>query len=275
MQKSDINVKRLNKIANTIRQNIIKMLSLAGSGHTAGALGMADVFTAFYFNILKHDPKRPNWRNRDRLILSNGHICPVWYATLAEAGYFPKRELWSMRQLGSPLQGHPVYRSLPGIENTAGPLGQGVSVAVGMAYALSYLQKTKENVYCLTSDGEHDEGQTWEAIMFAAKHKLSNLTVVIDRNNIQISGPTEHVMPLDSLKEKYEAFNWHVIEVDGHNIQEIINAANEARAITERPVCIIAYTISGKGVDFMEYDYLWHGRTPNSDEAKKALAQLS
>ncbi|MDP1709372.1 MAG: transketolase, partial [Candidatus Komeilibacteria bacterium] len=197
--KEILNIKKLNKIANNIRQNIIKMLSLAGSGHAAGSLGMVDVFTAFYFNILKHDPKRPNWRDRDRLLLSNGHICPVWYATLAESGYFPKRELWSLRQLGSPLQGHPYYHSLPGIENTAGPLGQGISVAVGMAYALHYLQKSSANVYCLMSDGEHDEGQTWEAIMFAAKYKLPNLTVVIDRNNIQIDGPTEHVMPLDSL----------------------------------------------------------------------------
>jgi transketolase len=268
------NIKQLNKIANNIRQNVIKMLLKAGSGHSAGPLGMADVFTALYFTVLKHDPHRPNWKERDRVILSNGHICPVWYATLAEAGYFPKRELWTLRRLGSGLQGHPHRGELPGVENTSGPLGQGMSVAVGLAYGLYHLSKSKAQVYCLASDGEHDEGQTWEAIMFAAKHKLPNLTVIIDRNNIQIDGPTESVMPLDSLREKYEAFNWHVLEIDGHNIAEIIAACGEAKAITEKPVCIITHTIPGKGVDFMENNYLWHGKTPNEQEAEEALRQL-
>lgn len=274
VKKEKINLRQLKKTANNIRENIIKMLVKAGSGHSAGPLGMADVFTALYFNVLKHDPKRPNWRERDRVILSNGHICPVWYATLAEAGYFNKRELWTLRQLGSGLQGHPHYHSLPGVENTAGPLGQGVSVAVGMAYALNKWENSKANVFCLTSDGEHNEGQTWEAVMFAAKHSLANLTLIIDRNNIQIDGPTEKVMPLDSLRAKYEAFNWHVLEVDGHNIEEIISACNKAKAIVERPVCIIAYTIPGKGVDFMEYDYKWHGNPPNQEQAKIALREL-
>lgn len=274
MPEQITNIKKLNKLANNIRQNIIKMLVQAGSGHSAGPLGMADVFTALYFSVLKHDPKRPNWRERDRVILSNGHICPVWYATLAEAGYFPKRELWGLRRLGSPLQGHPYYHSIAGVENTGGPLGQGVSVAVGMAYALHHLQKSRANVYCLMSDGEHDEGQPWEAIMFAAKHKLPNLTAIIDRNNIQIDGPTEEIMPLDSLKEKYEAFNWYVIEVDGHNLEEIMAACNRAKAIVEKPVCIIAHTIPGKGVDFMEYKYEWHGQPPKPEEAKEALREL-
>ncbi len=274
MKKPFANIKNLNKTANNIRQNIIKMLVQAGSGHSAGPLGMADIFTALYFNVLRHDPKRPNWKERDRVILSNGHICPVWYATLAEAGYFPKRDLWTLRQLGSPLQGHPHYHSLPGVENTAGPLGQGISVAAGLAYALHRWEKSKANVYCLTSDGEHDEGQTWEAIMFAAKYKLPNLTVIIDRNNIQIDGETEDIMPLDSLKEKYESFNWHVLEIDGHNMEEIIGACNRARAIVEKPVCIVAHTIPGKGVSFMENNYLWHGKTPKPDEAEAALREL-
>jgi len=268
------NIKKLNKIANNIRQNIIKMLLKAGSGHSAGALGMADVFTALYFNILKHDPKRPNWPERDRVILSNGHICPVWYATLAEAGYFSKTKLATMRQLGSPLQGHPLYHSLPGIENTSGPLGQGIATAAGMAYAIQKLRQGRERVFCLESDGEHDEGQTWEAVMFAAKYKLSNLTVIVDRNHIQITGPTEKVMPLDSLKKKYEAFNWRVIEIDGNNIEAIIKACNQAKKISTRPVCVIANTIPGKGVSFMENNFEWHGRVPNQEETRLALRQL-
>ncbi|MAG28557.1 transketolase [bacterium] len=267
-------IKKLNKIANSIRQNIIKSLEQAKSGHSAGPLGMADVFTALYFNVLNHDPKRPNLKERDRVILSAGHICPVWYATLAEAGYFPKRELWTLRKLGSSLQGHPHFHSIAGVENTAGPLGQGISIATGMAYAIRYFQKSNEMVYCIMGDGEQDEGQVWEAVMFAAKYMLPNLTVIIDRNNIQIDGPTEEVMPLDSLKDKYEGFNWHVLEVDGHNIEEVIDACNKAKAIVERPVCIIAHTIPGKGVKFMEGKYEWHGKPPKSDEAREALHQL-
>ena len=235
---------------------------------------MADVFCALYFNVLNHDPKRPNLKERDRVILSCGHICPVWYATLAEAGYFQKRELWTLRKLESKLQGHPHYNSIAGIENTAGPLGQGFSVAVGMAYAIRYFQKSNQMVYCISSDGEQNEGQVWEAVMFAAKYKLPNITVIIDRNNIQIDGPTEQVMPLDSLKDKYEAFNWHVLEVDGHNIEEVIDACNKAKAIVERPVCIIAHTIPGKGVKFMEGKYEWHGKPPEGAEAREALKQL-
>lgn len=275
MLKPITNLKKLNRLANNIRQDVIKMLVKAGSGHSGGPLGMADVFTALYFNVLRHDPNRPNWKERDRVILSNGHICPVWYAALSEAGYFPKRELWTLRKLGSPLQGHPHRGERPGVENTAGPLGQGYSIAVGLAYALHFLEKSPATVYCLSSDGEHNEGQTWEAIMFAAKHKLPNLTVIIDRNNIQIDGPAETIMPLENLRAKYEAFNWHVLEIDGHNMQEIINACSEAKAIVEKPVCIIAHAIPGKGVDFMEGDYRWHGKAPNAEEAEEALKQLS
>jgi len=264
---------RLAKTANDIRQDIIKMLVEAGSGHSAGPLGMADVFTALYFHVLNHNPKNPRWEERDRVVLSNGHITPVWYTTLAHAGYFPKEEMMTLRKINSRLQGHPHVGTTPGVENTGGPLGQGLSQAVGMVLAAK-MDGKKHWVYCLMSDGEHDEGQIWEAVMFAGKNKLFQLTGIIDRNNIQIDGMTEDIMPLEPLKEKYEAFNWHVLEVDGHNIQEIIDACNEAKAIYEKPVVIIAHTIPGKGVDFMEFDYLWHGKPPKPDEAKLALKEL-
>ena len=265
---------RLAKTANDIRQDIIKMLVEAGRGHSAGPLGMADVFTALFFHVLNHNPKNPKWEDRDRVVLSNGHIAPVWYTTLAHAGYFPREEaLATLRKINSRLQGHPHVGTTPGVENTGGPLGQGLSQAVGMVLAAK-MDGKKHWVYCLMSDGEHDEGQIWEAVMFAGKNKLFQLTGIIDRNNIQIDGMTEDIMPLEPLKEKYEAFNWHVLEVDGHNIQEIIDACNEAKAIYEKPVVIIAHTIPGKGVDFMEFDYLWHGKPPKPDEAKLALKEL-
>ena len=268
-----LEVDTLDRIANTIRQDIIQMLLAAGSGHSAGPLGMADVFTAFYFHILRHDPKRPGWEDRDRLVLSNGHICPVWYATLAHAGYFPLDELKTLRKLGSRLQGHPHLGSLPGIENTGGPLGQGLSQALGLAEA-ARLDAKSWHTWCLLSDGEHDEGQTWEAILYAGKRKLSNVTAILDRNHIQIDGTTEAIMPLEPLRAKYEAFNWHVLEVDGHAISHIIDACHEARAIAEQPTLIIVHTIPGKGVDFMENDFEWHGKPPNKEEARKALHEL-
>jgi transketolase len=266
-------LKQLQKIAYDIRADIIKMLLEAGSGHSAGPLGMADCFTALYFSVLNHDPENPKWADRDRVVLSNGHICPVWYVTLAHAGYFPKQETYTLRKIDSRLQGHPHFGSLPGVENTGGPLGQGLSQAIGMALS-ARMDNKKHQVYCLMSDGEHDEGQTWEAVLFAGKNKLANLTAIMDRNNIQIDGMTENIMPLEPLKEKYEAFNWHVIEVDGHNIEQIIDACNLAKAIYEKPVMVIAHTIPGKGVDFMEFDYRWHGKPPNADEAKLALKEL-
>lgn len=269
----NINEKDLAVTANTIRQNIIKMLLAAGSGHSAGPLGMADVFTALYFAILKIDPKKPAWPDRDRVILSNGHINPVWYATLAERGYFPVSELATLRKLGTRLHGHPHNLALPGIENSGGPLGQGLSQAIGMALA-ARLDGKKYRVHALLSDGEHDEGQTWEAVMFAGKEKLHNLTVWVDRNNIQIDGFTENVMPLEPFSAKYQAFNWHVLEVDGHNFEEIIDAAAKAEAIYEKPTVIICHTIPGKGVDFMESDFKWHGIPPDKDQAKLALREL-
>lgn len=269
----DRKVKQLEKRANTIRQDIIRMLVAAGSGHSAGPLGMADVFTALYFHILNHKPKKPYWMERDRLVLSCGHICPVRYAAMARAGYFPLRVLQTLRKLGSPLQGHPELLKLPGVESTSGPLGQGTSVAVGMALA-ARMDRKKYRVYGIFSDGEHNEGQTWEAIMFAGKNKLNNLTAIIDRNNIQIDGATEDIMPLEPFADKYRAFNWHVIEIDGNNIREIVEACEQAKRITEKPTCIIAHTIPGRGVDFMEKDYRWHGMPPNKEQAAEALREL-
>lgn len=266
-------IHKLEEKANLIRQDIIKMLLEAGSGHSAGPLGMADIFTALYFHILNHDPKKPDWPQRDRLILSNGHICPVRYVTMAHAGYFPISELKTLRKLGSRLQGHPHRTALPGMETTSGPLGSGLSQACGLALA-GKMDKSSWRVYGLMSDGEQDEGNTWEAAMLAAKYKLDNLTAVMDRNNIQIDGFTEDIMPLDDLTAKYEAFNWHVVEVDGHNIQAFIDAVNEAKAIHDKPTLIIAHTIPGKGVEFMENKYEWHGKSPNKEEAQKALDEL-
>ena len=254
-------IHEMEREANIIRQNIITMLVEAGSGHSAGPLGMADIFTAFYFHILNHDPKRPTWDGRDRLILSNGHICPVQYAALAHAGYFPMKELLTLRKLHSRLQGHPHRGSLPGVETTSGPLGSGLSQAIGVALA-ARMDGKKHHTYALLSDGEHNEGNLWEAVMFAGKNKVSNLTAVVDRNNIQIDGFTEDVMPLEPFKAKYEAFNWHVLEVNGHDIPAFIGAVNEARAIYEKPTVIIAHTIPGKGVEYMENDYKWHGAPP-------------
>ena len=276
-------LKELELIANSIRQNIITMLVAAGSGHSAGPLGMADVYTALYFEVMKNDPKNPAWPDRDRLILSNGHIVPVRYATMAEAGYFPKQELLTLRKFGSRLQGHPERLRLPGMESTSGPLGCGLSQAAGIAWSLRQ-QERKNRVYVSLGDGELDEGNVWEAAMFIGKQKLSNMTAIIDRNNIQIDGYTEHVMPLEPLAMKWQAFNWHVIEVDGHNIEQIVAACHQAQAIFERPTVIIAHTIPGKGVDYMEGDYAWHGMPPGTkdvpgdpakaEQAKIALAEL-
>ena len=265
---------KLEQIATEIRKDIIKMLLEAGSGHSAGALGMADVFTALYFEILNHDPKNPKWQDRDRFFLSNGHINPVLYATLAHAGYFPKEELLTLRKLGSRLQGHPQRTfGLPGVESTSGPLGCGLAQAAGYAYA-ARMDNKKFRVFCAVSDGEHDTGNHWEAVLFAGKNNLNNLTLFVDRNNIQIDGRTEDVAPLEPMEEKYKAFKWHVLHIDGHNMQEIIDSVNHARAVYERPTVIIAHTIPGKGVSFMENRFEWHGKPPNAEEAKKALHEL-
>lgn len=266
-------LKGLGLMANQIRQDIIAMLYHAGSGHSAGSLGMADIFTSFYFNILSHNPKKPLWKNRDRLVLSNGHICPARYAAMSRAGYFPYKELKTLRKLNSRLQGHPSRLDLPALELSTASLGQGLGAAVGMALAAK-LNKHHYTVYCISSDGEHDEGSTWEAINAAQKYKLNNIVNIIDRNNIQISGYTKDVWPLEPLKEKYLAFNWKVFEIDAHNFKQIISTIKKAKAINQ-PVCIIAYNIPGKGVSFMENKYQWHGKAPNREQTLQALLELS
>jgi transketolase len=266
-------IKELELKAEAIRETIIESLVEAKSGHTAGPMGMADIFTAFYFHILKHDPKNPEWEERDRLFLSNGHIVPVRYAAMAHAGYFPIAETKTLRKFGSRLQGHPERLRLPGMETTSGPLGSGLGQAAGYAYG-ARMDGKKFHVYCVMSDGEHDAGNLWESAMFAGNNRLSNLTGVIDRNNIQINGMTEQVMPLENLRDKYEAFGWHVLECDGNNIAAFIEMVDEAKAIYEKPTVIIAHTIPGKGIKEIEFDYTWHGKPPTADEAKKFLAEL-
>lgn len=273
MALTDEAIQALEKRAEAIRETILDMLVAAGSGHTAGPLGMSDIFAAMYFHVLAHDPKNPDWDGRDRLVLSNGHIVPVQYSAMAHAGYFPVEECLTLRKFGSRLQGHPERDRLPGLETTSGPLGSGLSQASGMAYALR-MDNKKNRIYCMMSDGEQQEGNIWEAVMFAGKYKLSNLTAVMDRNNIQIDGMTEDVMPLESLAAKYEAFNWHVLEVNGHNIEEFIDAVDTAKAIYEKPTLIIAHTIPGKGVPEIEFDYKWHGKPPTKEEAARFMKQL-
>lgn len=273
MALTDAQVAAIAEKATAIRATIIEMLVAAKSGHTAGPLGMADMFAAFYFHILKHDPKNPDWEERDRFVLSNGHTTPVRYASMAHAGYFPVEECLTLRAFGSRLQGHPERTKLPGVETTSGPLGSGLAQASGMAYGLR-MDGKKNRVYCMMSDGEQQEGNTWEAVLFAGKYRLSNLTAVMDRNNIQIDGMTEDVMPLEPLADKYRAFNWNVIEVDGHNIEEFVNAVEMAHAVHEKPTLILAHTIPGKGVTDIEFDYKWHGKPPSKEEAERFLKEI-
>lgn len=272
---SDKKIGELELKANDIRKSIIEMLVSAGSGHTAGPLGMADIFTLFYFHILKHDPKKPDWEERDRLVLSNGHICPVLYATMAHSGYFPIEELKTLRKFGTRLQGHPHREYMPWLENSSGPLGSGLAQAVGMALADRIDKKDNDRyIYAFMSDGELDEGNSWEAILLAGKNKLRNLVAIVDRNNIQIDGYTENIMPLEPLADKWRAFNWHVIEVSGHDFGALNEAVVEAQSIYEKPTVIIAHTIPGKGVHEFERDYKWHGKPPSKEEAKIALHEL-
>jgi transketolase len=274
MAQKKLTIEELELKATDIRKDIISMLEKAGSGHSAGPLGLADIFSALYFAVLQHDPKNPDWEERDILILSNGHCAPVRYAAMAESGYFDKKELSSLRQFGSRLQGHPERTKLPGLETTSGPLGCGLSQAVGMALGMRLNKQNHRWVFVVMGDGELDEGNIWEAAMLAPKYKLNNVIGIIDRNNIQIDGPTESVVPLENLKAKWEAFGWHVMEIDGNNIEAVIDALEMAKAVVEKPVMIIAYTVPGKGVDFMEYDFHWHGLPPNHEQARLALKEL-
>ena len=276
MEITDEKLIELKERANNIRISLVEALTTAGSGHTAGPLDMADIFTVLFFHTLKHDPKKPNWPERDRLVLSNGHICPVLYSTMAHADYFPIAELKTLRKFGSRLQGHPHRDFLPMLETSSGPLGSGLSQAVGMALAdkIDNGLTSERRIYALLSDGEQECGQTWEAAMLAGKEKLHNLIAVIDRNNIQIDGYTENVMPLESLSDKWHAWNWHVIEIDGHNIEEIADAFEAAKAIFGKPTVIIAHTIAGKGVPEFERDYRWHGKPPDKEEGEMAIKKL-
>lgn len=277
-------IQDLELTATFIREDIIKSLEQAGSGHSAGPLGLADIFSALYFDILKHDPKTPDWAERDILILSNGHCAPVLYTTLAHAGYFDKKELSTLRKFGSRLQGHPERERLPGVETTSGPLGCGLSQAAGMALAMKINNDHHRWIYCIMGDGEQNEGNVWEAAMLASKYNLHNIIAITDRNNIQIDGTTEYVMPLEDLRAKWESFGWHVIDIDGNDVDAIIDACAMARAIVEKPVMILAHTVPGKGVDFMEGDYHWHGipvgiedlagAPPKNEQAKVALHEL-
>lgn len=270
-----LTIRELEHAAYELREDVIRMLEKAGSGHSAGPLGLAEIFAVLYRDILKLDPKNPDWVDRDFFFLSNGHCVPIQYAAMARAGFFPVEELKTLRKFGSRLQGHPERTKLPGLENTSGPLGSGLSQAAGVAYTLQYIDKQPHRfVYTVTGDGELNEGNIWEAAMFAGKYKLSQLVVFIDRNNIQIDGTTDHVMPLEDLHGKWESFGWHVQEIDGHNVESVRDAASMARAVTTKPSVIIAHTIPGKGVDFMEYDYHWHGAPPNGEQAKDALHKL-
>lgn len=273
---TDKKIKEISEKAQDIRASIIEMLVEASSGHTAGPLGMADVFAALYFHVLKHDPQKPDWKDRDRLVLSNGHICPVQYATMAHAEYFPLDELKTLRKLHTRLQGHPHREYLPGVEVSSGPLGSGLPQALGMALAerIDNGQGSQKFFYALMGDGELDCGIIWEAAMLAGKNKLQNLIGIIDRNGIQIDGYTWDVMPLESLRDKFESFNWHVIEIDGHNIEQIITAIGEARAVNNKPSVIIAHTIPGKGVPEFERDYTWHGKPPSKEEGEHALKHI-
>ncbi len=268
-------ITQLEKKAAEVRESLMRMLEAAGSGHSAGPLDLADIVTALYCNIMNLDPENPEWADRDVFFLSNGHTVPVQYAVMAHRGFFPVDELLTLRKLGSRLQGHPERTKLPGLENTSGPLGCGLSQAAGYAYSLQYLDNAKHRfVYCVTGDGELNEGNIWEAAMFAGKYKLSQLVVFVDRNNIQIDGPTEDVMPLEDLRGKWESFGWHVQEINGHNMESIIDAAAMGRAVTNKPSVVIAHTIPGKGVDFMEYDYHWHGYGKSPDDYKRGLTLL-
>ena len=272
MQYTDTQIKELEAKAKGIRRLIIQMLAKAGSGHPGGSLSATDLITALYFLILRRNPKMPDWPNRDRFHMSKGHCCPLWYAVLAESGYFPKDKLWSLRQLGSCLQGHADRRVL-GVDVGSGSLGQGLSVALGMSLAAK-IDKKDYRVYVLLGDGEIQEGNIWEAAMAASHYKCDNLCAMLDYNGFQIDGKVKDIMNLEPLLAKWQAFGWHTIEIDGHNMKQILSAYQEAMSIKGKPSIIIAHTIKGKGVSFMENVVDFHGRAPTKEEAERALKEL-
>jgi transketolase len=272
MQYSQVQIKGLEEKAKQIRRLIIQMLAKAGSGHPGGSLSSTDLITALFFSVLRHNPKDTHWPDRDRFHMSKGHCCPLFYAVLAESGYFPKDQLWTLRQLGSILQGHPDRRT-PGVEVASGSLGQGLSVALGMSLAAK-IDKRDYHVYVLLGDGEIQEGNIWEAAMACSHYKCDNVCAMLDYNGFQIDGKTKDIMDLEPLAKKWQAFGWHTIEIDGHNMKEILSAYEEAKGIKGKPSIIIARTIKGKGVSFMENVVDFHGRAPTKEEAEKALKEL-
>ena len=263
----------LKKQAKLVRIEILKMLALAGSGHTGGSLSAADIVTVLYFSKMRHRPDEPNWKERDRFILSKGHAAPLLYAVLAMTGYFNISMLKTLRKLGSPLQGHPCSRVLPGVEISTGSLGQGLSVSNGIAIGMK-IDNLSSRVYCLLGDGETQEGQVWEAAMTAAHYRLDNLCAIIDLNGLQIDGPVSKVKGIEPVAPKWSAFGWHVIEIDGHSMEEILNGLDEAEKVKEKPTMIIAHTIKGKGVSFFEGKVEYHGMAPTHEELEKALKEL-
>lgn len=268
------NFGQLNHLCNLVRQDILDMLYHAGSGHSAGSLDQVEIMVALYFKIMRHDPNDPTWSEGDILIQSNGHTVPVRYAVMARAGYFPRSVLLSLRKFDSILQGHPERMRIPALETTSGPLGSGLSQACGMALSLMMERNITRRIYCTMGDGELNEGNIWEAAMLASKYRLGNIIGIVDRNNIQIDGMAEDVMPMENLREKWEAFGWYVQEVDGNNIESVCSALNLAKSQTAKPNLIIAHTIPGKGVDFMEYDYHWHGKAPDKQQEQDAMKKL-
>ncbi len=272
MEKEIIN--SLEETAKAIRRSIVTMLGEAGSGHPGGSLSSTDVLTALYFHEMKLDPGNPQWDKRDRFVLSKGHAAPLLYATLAQRGYFPKEELMTLRKMGSRLQGHPVMDKVPGVELSTGSLGQGISMAVGLALA-GRLDGSSHRVFALVGDGECQEGIVWEAAMAAAHYGLGNLTAVLDANGLQIDGRCSDVMCLDPIEEKWRAFGWHVMTIDGHDMQAIVNALQEADKVEHQPVMIVAHTVKGKGVSFMENQPGWHGKAPNPEQVQQALEELA
>lgn len=268
-----VSVERLQAISRQIRKDILEMLSEAGSGHPGGSLSAVELVVALYFAKMVHNPLDPRWADRDRFLLSKGHAAPLLYAVLAECGYFPKSELKTLRKLGSRLQGHPDPTKLPGVEIPGGPEGIGLSEGVGMALA-ARLDRKSYRVYVLMGDGELNEGEVWEAAMAAAKYKLDNLTAIVDRNGVQQDGLTEQIMPIEPVANKWRAFNWNVIEVDGYDFEQILGAIDEARSVRNKPTVIVAYTTKGKGVEFMEWQSEYHGKVPDKQTVQKAIEEL-
>jgi transketolase subunit A (EC 2.2.1.1) len=271
--KFDLSVVELREMAKKLRRHVITMIATASSGHPGGSLSAADIITALYFKVLRHNPQNPQWQDRDRFILSKGHAAPILYAALAESGYFPVEELATLRKLDSRLQGHTDRNLTPGVEMSAGSLGQGLSFSVGVALAAK-LNHRDYQTYALLSDGECDEGQTWEAALSAAQFKLDNLTAIIDFNRLQLTGWTRDIMNLEPFAQKWQAFGWHTIDIDGHDINQILAALQEAKRIKGKPTVVIAHTVKGKGVSFMENNAAFHGKPPTPEEAEKALKEL-